>query len=126
MVRFIWLILVAAFVSCAKEETASTNQNNIVGKWLRVEEYVNPGSGGNWIQTNDVPPVTVEFTAGGKIISNHPLYSNYTNYKTSGTDSIEITNPGNNSRFASYSLANGRLTLTTACRDGCGDRFARQ
>jgi uncharacterized SAM-binding protein YcdF (DUF218 family) len=126
MVRLIFLIGIIILVGCAKDETAPANQSDIVGKWLRVEQYVNPGNGGRWVQTNDVPPVTVEFTAGGKIISNHPLYSNYPAYRKIGSDSIEITNTGSNSRFNKYSFENGKLTILYTCIEGCGDRFTRQ
>ena len=125
MTRLGWLILIILLVGCAKEENNQNTRDDIAGKWLRIEEYVNPGSGGSWVQTNDVPPVTVEFTAGGKVISNHTLYSNYTDYRKKGTDSIEITNPGSSSRVNKYSFENGKLTILYTCREGCGDRFTK-
>ena len=125
MTRLGWLILIILLVGCAKEENNQNTRDNIAGKWLRIEEYVNPGSGGSWVQTNDVPPVTVEFTADGKVISNHTLYSNYTDYRKKGTDSIEITNPGSSSRVNKYSFENGKLTILYTCREGCGDRFTK-
>ncbi|MDB5204946.1 MAG: hypothetical protein JWR72_21 [Flavisolibacter sp.] len=126
MIRFIGLLVVTILFGCAKEETTQTTQNDIVGKWLRVEEFVTAGTGGTWVQTNDVPPVTVEFTSSGKVISNHTLYSGYTGYRKMGTDSIEITNPGGSSRINKYSFENGKLTILYTCREGCGDRFTRQ
>jgi hypothetical protein len=127
MIRFIGLVLVTAILfGCAKEDKGQMVQSDIVGKWLRVEEYTNPGGGGRWVPTNDVPLVTVEFTSGGRIISNHSLYSNYTSYRQIGTDSIEITNGGSNNRFNKYSFENGKLTILYTCREGCGDRFTRQ
>jgi hypothetical protein len=126
MVRLIYLVLLTLLFSCAKEDPAPTNSNDIVGKWLRVEEYVNAGNGGRWVPVTDTPPVTVQFTASGNFSSNHSPYSKYTGYKKSGADSIELTNSVGNSLINKYSIENGKLTILYTCREGCGDRFTRQ
>lgn len=127
MKHFIWLALLILVGGCKKEAVEQDqDQSGIIGKWLRVEQYVSPGSGGSWMATPDNPPVTVEFTAAGKVISNHPFYTNYTDYRTAGTDSLELTNGSGNKRHTTYTLNNGKLTVYYTCIEGCGDRFTRK
>lgn len=128
MNRFLFVIALVLLVACKKEQTpnAQTISGGIIGKWTRIETYVNIGNGGNWIQTNDAPLVALEFTPEGKLLSNHSFYSNYTSFRTIGPDAIEVADMAGNKRQNSYKIENGTLTILYTCREGCGDRFIRQ
>lgn len=123
MSRFVYLLMVIAFSSCSKDNHDNTA---LSGKWVRVEQYVNPGNGGFWQQATDDPKVLLELTEDGKVHSNHNLYSTFTSYQKLGRDSIAFTNAAGQTRHHSYSIESGTLTIRFACREGCGDRFIRE
>jgi hypothetical protein len=112
--------------SCNKEEFKKHNYN-LVGKWKRVEVYINPGNGGSWQPDKSDKQVTVEFTAEGKIISNDSYFSSFTNYQVKPDNTIEFQPPLNGYTRAVYYSFNTdtELTLTYACIEGCGDRFVK-
>jgi hypothetical protein len=126
MARFVATIFLFALLGCTKEEFKKHNYH-LVGKWKRVEVYVNPGNGGNWQADNSESPVTIEFTSDGKLISNSAFYSNFTGYEVKPENTIEFQPPMNSIPRAVYYSFNSatQLTLTFACIEGCGERFVR-
>lgn len=98
-----------------------------MGKWKRTEVYVNPGNGGSWKPDDSEQPVTLEFTAEGKIISNDNFYSNFSGYQVKPDNTIEFQPPLNGTTRAVYYSFNTdtELTVTFACIEGCGERFVR-
>jgi hypothetical protein len=126
MMRILLFIFLAVFISCNKEEFKK-HRYELVGKWKRIEVYVNPGNGGSWQPDRSKQPVTLEFTADGKLISNDNFYSNFSSYHLNSDNSIEFQPPLNGALRAVYYSFNSdtELTLTFACIEGCGDRFVR-
>jgi hypothetical protein len=126
MMRILLFAFPAVFISCNKEEFKK-HHYELVGKWKRIEVYVNPGNGGSWQPDHSEQPVTLEFTADGKLISNHNLYSNFARYQVSSDNTIELQPAFNGGIRAVYYSFNTdtELTLTFACFEGCGDRFVR-
>jgi hypothetical protein len=124
--RIILLIFLTILLSCNKE-SAKKHNYDLVGKWKRAEIYVNPGNGGNWEADHSNPPVTIEFTADGKCISNSSSYSSFTGYTVTPDHIIEFTPSLNGVARAFYYSFNSttQLTLTFACIEGCGDRFVK-
>jgi hypothetical protein len=124
--RPVLLILLATLLSCNKENAKKHNYT-LLGKWKRVETYINPGNGGSWKPDNSNPPVTIEFKEDGKFTSNSGLYSNFTAYTVKPDNTIEFTPAVNGfTRNFYYSFNSDRqLTLTFACIEGCGDRFEK-
>ncbi len=123
MNRLLCLLLIVAFVGCSKD---SKNSTALDGKWVRVEQYINPGSGGYWKKTDDNPKVVLELREDGKVVSNHFLYSTYTSYEKLGNDSLAFTNAAGQKRYHLYSFDEGTLTINYLCIEGCGDRFRRE
>lgn len=118
------LFLLAFAMGCSKTSGDET-VNDITGKWVRTEEYISPGGGGWWQPSNDATPVYIEFTTDGKVVSNHPVYSQLSQY-TKRSDTLILSGNYNNSiREAQALLQKGKLTVGYACICGCGDRFVR-
>jgi hypothetical protein len=126
MIRFLLFALLIGLISCHKDEFKKHNYN-LVGKWKRIETYINPGNGGSWQKDQLIPPLTIEFSADGKLISNSEFYSNFTRYRVNADNSIEFYPPLNGVTRAVYYSFNSdtELTLTFACIEGCGDRFVK-
>jgi hypothetical protein len=124
--RIVLFVLLLALLGCHKEEFKKHNYD-LTGKWRRIETYVNPGNGGDWQKDLATSPTTIEFTREGRLVSNSEFYSNFTNYKTSGGNTIELLPPLNGVSKAVYYSFNTdtELTLTFACIEGCGDRFVK-
>lgn len=124
--RIFLFVLLIALAGCHKEEFKKHNYN-LVGKWKRIESYINPGNGGSWQKDQTSPPLIIEFTADGKLISNSDFYSNFTGYKLTAGNTIEFSPPLNGTTRAVYYSFNTdtELTLTYACIEGCGDRFVK-
>lgn len=125
MCIFLFVLLIA-LANCHKEEFKKHNYN-LVGKWKRIESYINPGNGGSWQKDQINPPLTIEFMADGKLVSNSQLYSNFTGYTIAAGNTIEFLPPLNGVTRAVYYSFNSdtELTLTYACIEGCGDRFVK-
>lgn len=132
--RVIILLLAVCLFSCEKDQIyfdASGNGSGsaLVGKWKRVRLYVNPGNGGSWQSDQANPPITLEFTANGTINSNHTLFSQYSKYQVTSSNTLEISvpvTPTAASRTIKFEFNDKELTLTYACIEGCGDVFVRQ
>ena len=125
--RIVLMILFTGlFLSCNKENAQKHNYS-LIGKWKRVETYINPGNGGSWKPDHSNPPVTIEFTEDGRFISNSALYSGFTGYTIKPDNTIEFTPAVNGfTRDFYYSFnSDTQLSLTFACIEGCGDRFVR-
>src|SRR4051812_6855763 len=118
--RIILLIFLTILLGCNKE-SAKKHNYDLVGKWKRVETYINPGNEGSWEADRSNPPETIEFTADGKFISNSDLYSNFTGYIVKPDHTIEfIASLNGAARAFYYSFnSNTQLTLTFACIEGC-------
>jgi len=126
MRRIFYVVLFLALIGCHKDELKKHN-NKLIGKWKLIESYINPGNGGYWHKEQTNPPVTIEFTSDGKLISNFNLYSNFTAYKLTAGNTIEFMPPLNGVTRAVYYSFNSdtELTLTYACIEGCGERFVK-
>jgi hypothetical protein len=124
--RILLFVLLIALLGCHKEEFQKHNYD-LVGKWRRIEIYVNRGNGGDWQKDQGTSPTTMEFTRDGLLVSNSEFYSNFTGYKTNGGNTIELLPPLNGVAKAVYYSFNTdtELTLTFACIEGCGDRFVK-
>lgn len=124
--RIVFLILFLGLLSCHKEEAKKHNYN-LLGKWKRVETYVNPGNGGSWKPDHSEPAVLIEFSSDGKFSSNSYTYSGFTAYHIKPDHTIELVSATNGtSRDFYYSFTSEtEFTLTFACIEGCGDRFVR-
>lgn len=126
MMRILLFFLTIGLISCHKDEFKKHNYK-LVGKWKRIETFISPGNGGSWQKDQSNPPITIEFTADGKFISNGNFYSNFTDYKVNADNTIEFMPPLNGVTRAVYYSFNSdtQLTLTFACIEGCGDRFVK-
>jgi len=128
MKHVMYLMLMAAFIGCTKEESDLARQETteLTGKWVRVEEYINPGNGGFWRTANDNPPVVLELTEDGRVVSNHHVYSQFNYFQKVSEDTISFRGISAPSRNHSYSLDKGVLTIRYLCIEGCGDRFVKR
>ena len=126
MMRFLLIVLLAAFAACNKDEFKKHNYT-LEGRWQRIEIFMSPGDAGSWQPDKSETPVTLEFTADGKLVSNDQFYSNFTGYQVTGDNTIEFQPPLNGTMRAVYFSFNSatQLTLTFACIEGCGERFVR-
>ena len=126
MMRIFYAVLLLGLLACHKDELKKHNYN-LVGKWKLIESYINPGNGGYWQKDQNNPPLTIEFTAEGKLVSNSKFYSNFTGYQRTGQNTIEFVPDLNGITWAVYYSFNSdtELTLTYACIEGCGERFVK-
>ncbi len=126
MTRILLIISFLAFIGCNKEEYKKHN-NTLVGKWKRVEVFISPGDAGCWQPDKSETPITLEFAADGRLISNDQFYSTFTGYLVKGDNTIEFQPPLNGTTRAVYFAFNSstQLTLTFACIEGCGERYVR-
>jgi hypothetical protein len=129
----ILLTVFFSFVSCSNSNDNDSGPVELVGTWLLIEQYSDPGDGsGDYTTVNS--DKTITFLAGGTIVSNGNLCSMDTNSgeDTSGTfDALEnVINP--NGCFSSnYSLtyelkqSENRLYIYYPCIEGCGQNFRK-
>jgi hypothetical protein len=125
MLRLILFLTIILTIGCNKSKEIEHN-NDLVGKWKRIETFISPGNGGSWQPDNSNPPVTMEFRGDGSFSSNDNYYSNFNRYVISG-DTITFYPAINNyireSRFNFNTPT--QLTMTYPCIEGCADRFIR-
>jgi len=124
--RIFSVVLLLALVSCHKDQFKKHNYT-LAGKWKLIESYINPGNGGYWQKAKTYPPLTIEFTSDGRLISNFQFYSDHTGYKIAAKSTIEFVPALNGVTRAVYYSFNSdtELTVTYACIEGCGDKFVK-
>lgn len=126
MKRALLFILMVTLFACNKEGFRK-HHRELVGKWQRVEVFVDPGGGGKWQEDASQPRVVLEFTSDGRVFSNDRFYSRFSRYLIQADNAIEFQSSTTGQTSGVYYSFNSetQLTLTFACIEGCGDRFIK-
>ena len=125
--RIVLIIFFMPLLLSCHKENAKKHNYHLIGKWKRIETYINPGNGGSWKPDLSTPPFTIEFTEDGRFISNSIPYSGFIAFTIKPDNTIEFLPAVNGfTRNFYYSFnSETQLTLTFACIEGCGDRFVK-
>lgn len=111
-------------VACQNDEiqTTNTNRPELIKKWQQTAYLADPGDGsGTWQSTPESSPVTLEFTADGRVLRNQTQTDTY---KVSG-DTILLgqRQNGYQNRWLIRELTDDGLELALACIEPCGERY---
>lgn len=124
-IKLLSIVLMLFFAACDKEDT-KLDRNTLPGKWKLSESWASGGSGKvDWKPVKK--QVVVEFKEDGSLAGN--AFEGYVSYVIKDSETLVLLKADKTEQKYTYSLADGKLTMSPAgpiyCIEGCGDRYIK-
>ncbi len=140
MKHSVFLFFLCFLISCSEKDPISfTEEDDLQGTWLLIEQYADPGDGsGDFIKVDS--DKTIQFFADGSFLGNGSFCTMTFDSKTESNGTYTVTDELTEFSSENYlapencdfegpkvflHFENGNLILSYQCFEGCAQRYVK-
>ena len=128
---FLLILFSICVFNCSEDDSPTTENNGLIGKWKLTEYLADPGNGsGKWQKVKDENSETIEFHADGRFteikgsgISSVPLFNSYKILDDKRLEMQPISKSSNPHIWYYSNLSATELTIGYGCIEECSGRY---